>query len=172
MNGALAARFEGVLESWRRLAPRERRLLVGGAVVLLAAVGWFVFFEPAWLGRQRLRAELPDLRAQVARMAALSDEAKALSDVRAEAISAAAVRAELQRALDAAGLATQATVDAGNDLIRVKFDAVRFDSAVDWLAQVVRDARLRVADVSIVRDPQAGRVTATFGLERPLAGDR
>ena len=46
------------------------------------------------------------------------------------------------------------------------------DLAIDWLAQVVRDARLRVADVSIVRDPQAGRVTATFGLERPTAAPR
>lgn len=166
---SLAARFEGLIGRWRELAPRERRMLVGGVLVLIAALLWFGFFEPAWNGRQRLRAELPELRAQVARMAALADEAVALSDVRRDAMSAAAVRAELQRALSAAGLQTQATIDAGTDLIRVKFDGVAFPAAIEWLSQVVRDARLRVADVSVVRDPQAGRVTATFGLERPLA---
>jgi len=169
---SLAQSFEGVLARWRQLAPRERRMIGGGAVVLALAVIWFVLFEPAWLGRQRLRSELPELRAQVARMASLSEEARTLGDVRAESISAAMVRAELQRTLTASGLANIASVDAGTDLIRVRFDSARFDLAIDWLAQVVRDARLRVADVSIVRDPQAGRVTATFGLERPTAAPR
>ncbi|MEZ5649020.1 MAG: type II secretion system protein M [Burkholderiaceae bacterium] len=168
----LTQSFEGAFSRWRQLAPRERRMIVGGAIVLLLAFVWFVLFEPAWQGRQRLRDELPELRSQLARMASLSDEARALSDVRNEAMSAAAVRAELQRALTAAGLANQATLDAGTELIKVRFDAVRFDTALDWLAQVVRDARLRVADVSVVRDPQAGRVTATFGLERPAASGR
>ncbi|MEZ5740214.1 MAG: type II secretion system protein M [Burkholderiaceae bacterium] len=164
--------FEGLITRWRALAARERRLILWGSVVLLVVFVWGVLFEPAWQGRQRLRDELPALRGQVARMDALAAEVKELSSVRANAMSAAAARSELQKALDASGLASQASVDAGNDLIRVKLDGARFDGTLAWLYQVVRDTRLQVADVSIIREPDSGRVTATFALERPLAKGR
>ena len=128
-----------------------------------------MFFEPAWQGRERLRRELPELRQQVARLESLSVEAQSLSKVRTASKAQAVVRSELQQSLTAANLGNQATVDAGNDIIKVKLDQVSMDSMLTWLYGASRDLRLRVVDVKIVRDVARGLVVANLALERPGA---
>lgn len=161
--------LELVLTRWQALNERERRLITLGTVLIGAAVIYFLFFEPAWQGRERLRTELPQLREQVARVEALSAEATALANVRANARAPAVVRSELQRSLTAAGMADKATVDAGTDVIKVRFDQVTLDGILTWMYGAVRDSKLHVVDVQIDRDATRGFVGATVSLERPGA---
>ena len=70
--------LEAFLGWWRERAPRERRILLAGAGILLVALVWLVAFEPAWVGRQRLAEQLPVQRAELARMASMIEEARAL----------------------------------------------------------------------------------------------
>ena len=41
------------------MQPRERRLVTAGLGLSLAGLLYLVAFEPAWLGRARLQADLP-----------------------------------------------------------------------------------------------------------------
>ncbi len=141
-----------------------------GAILVGLALIYFVLFEPAWQGRSRLRAELPELRAQVAKLEALSAEASQLASVRQSSKAQAVVRAELQRSITAAGLGNSATIDAGSDIIKVKFDQVTLGSVLNWLYGAARDVKLRVVDVKVVKDVDPGRVVATISLERPGSG--
>ncbi len=160
---------ESAITWWRALERRERRLVAGGSLVLLLAALWFLMFEPAWNGRERLRADLPQLREQVARMDSLAAEVETLSQVRGKDKAPAVVREELQRSLTAAGLDTQATIDAGSDVLKVKIDQAKFETVLSWLYGAVRDVKLRVVDASLVRGSQPGTVNATIGLETPGA---
>lgn len=165
-----AAVLEGFIKRWQSLNLRERRLVGGGALVVALAILYFVMFEPAWIGRERLRQELPQLREQVAKMESLSLEAKSLANIRTTTKAQAVVRAELQRSLTAAGLANQSSVDAGSDIMKVKFDQVTMESVLNWLYGATRDVKVRVVDVKVVKDVDPGRVTATVSLERPGSG--
>ncbi len=154
---------------WRALNRRERRLVGSGVIVLALSAIWFLMFEPAWQGRERLRAELPRLREQVAKMSALAAEAETLSQIREQERSLAMIREALQLSLGAAGLDTLASIDAGSDIMKVKIDQAKFDAVLTWLYGTVRDLKLRAVDVSVVRGTQAGLVSATISLESPGA---
>lgn len=170
MKGIVGSVVEQGFTRWYGFNSRERWMLVGCGLFLVFVFAYFVLFQPAWNGRTRLAAELPVMRAKVASMEALADEAKSLRNVRATKLSNAAVRSELQRLLSASGLDRNASVDAGQDVIKVKMDRVAFDAVTGWLYQAVRDVKLRVVDVSIKRGTSPGRVAATISLERPGAG--
>lgn len=145
-------------------------MVMGMLLFVGVAVTWFILFEPAWVGRERLREELPQLRGQVAKLESLSAEAKSLSQIRTNAKAQSVVRAELQRSLSAAGLDSNATVDAGSDVIKVKFDDVTLDALLTWVYGAARDTRVRVVDAKLTRDVSPGRVAAILSLERPGNG--
>lgn len=162
--------IESLITRWQTLNLRERRMVMGMVLFVGIAVTWFVFFEPAWAGRERLREELPQLRSQVAKLESLSAEAKSLAQIRTNNKAQSVVRAELQRSLTAAGLDSNATVDAGSDVIKVKFDDVTLDALLTWLYGASRDTRVRVVDAKLTRDVAPGRVAVTLSLERPGSG--
>ena len=60
--------LETLLQRWQLMTPRERRIVVAGAALLVAAAVWLLLFEPAWTGRQRLQSELPAMRSQLAQV--------------------------------------------------------------------------------------------------------
>ena len=49
---------------WLGLAPRERRMLAGCALLALAALCWLALIEPALARAERARAELTRLRGE------------------------------------------------------------------------------------------------------------
>lgn len=167
MKGLVGSLVEQGFARWQAMNGRERWLVSGCVVFLVLVFGYFVAFKPAWDGRNKLQEQLPVMRAKLANMESMATEVKSLRNVRASRLSAAAVRTELQRLLDAAGLDSQASVDAGQEVVRVKFDRVSFDAMNNWLFQVVRDVKVRVVDVSIKRGASPGRVAATISLQRP-----
>lgn len=162
--------LETVISRWQTLNLRERRMVMGMLLFVGIAVIWFVLFEPAWVGRERLREELPQLRSQVAKLESLSAEAKTLAQIRTNSKAQSVVRAELQRSLSAAGLDSNASVDAGSDVIKVKFDDVTLDALLTWLYGAARDTRVRVVDAKLTRDVAPGRVAAILSLESPGSG--
>src|SRR5690606_42068341 len=95
--------LESFLGWWRERQARERQMLLGGAAILLVALVWLLAFEPAWAGRQRLAEELPAQRAELARMASMIDEARALESVASAAPASGSVRASPETSLAAAG---------------------------------------------------------------------
>ncbi len=93
-----------LVEWWQRLAERERRLVVFGTLIVLVVAIFLTLWEPAADGIRKLRADLPQLRAQEASLRSMATEAGSLraaggaATAVAPADRAAAVRRSLQRA--------------------------------------------------------------------------
>lgn len=154
---------------WQALAARERAMLVAATVFVGLALLWALAFEPAWTGRQKLAAELPTLRAKLARVESLAAEAGQLSNVAGSTASPQELRTQLERSLATAGLSARVqSINVSGDLIELRLKAVPFPSLAFWLDAALRETRMRVVDVSITREATgAGAVTARIALEAP-----
>lgn len=158
--------LEVLMQRWRAMAPRERRMVAGAAALLALAVLYLLLIEPAWLGRERAQRELPVLRTQLARVASLADEATRLAAAPASALTPQAVRARLEASIDSAGLADAMTgLQHSGSLFDVRFDSVSYADWLAWLDDVVRDVRLRVVDAAVTREAAPGRVDARVSFE-------
>lgn len=165
--------MESFIQWWRSLDNRERRMVMGGAVVLLLAVGYLLAFEPAWVGRQKLAQELPQLRSQLAQMDALSNEARKISGAAGPSESSATLRQIVEASISSAGLKPFMTQGSfQGDLIEVKFNAAPFALLATWLASTVRETRVRVVDANVQREATAGLVTAKIAFELPKRESR
>lgn len=154
---------------WQALAARERAMLIAAAAVVGLALVWALAFEPAWSGRQKLAAELPVLRAKLARVESLAGEAAQLSNVAGSTASAQQLRAQLERSLATAGLSTRVqSINVSGELVELRLKAVPFPALAFWLDAALRETRMRVVDASITREATgAGAVTARIALEVP-----
>lgn len=165
--------IERTVQAWRALAPRERRLVVAGGAFALVAVLYLALFEPAWKGRQQLQQELPVLRGQLAQMNALAAEAGRLAGVQRSVDSPQALRAVLETSVRAAGLGTGlAAMNAGAELIDLRFSGVSHAAWLAWLDTTLRETQLRVADLSVSREPRPGIVSVRLVLEFPRRESR
>lgn len=160
--------MEAIIQWWRTLASRERNLVIAAGAVLLIAFVYLLAFEPAWVGRQKLAKELPQLRAQVAQMDSLSAEARRISGMAATTETPAALRRAVETSISSAGL--KPFMSQGNfqgELIDLKFNAVPFAQLAAWLDATIRETRVRVVDANVQREAGNGLVTARLALELP-----
>lgn len=160
--------LETLIVRWQALAPRERRLLVLAAFFVIGYGFIALLIEPAWQSRAALSQELPRLRDQLAQVEQLSQEAQRLSQAAGQREGADAIRLRLERSIEQAGLKPHlGRLDMGDTLVELAFQGVSHAQWLSWLETVLRESRLRVVDVSLVRDPQPGRVAARLVLEMP-----
>lgn len=160
--------LETLLQRWQLLTPRERRVVIAGAVLLAVAVVWLLLFEPARDGRQRLQSELPALRSQLAEMEQLSGEVRRLGAVPAGSDSPQAIRVQLEQSIDSAGLKPAlAQLTHSGDLFDLRFKSVSYAVWLLWLDTAARETRLRVVDAAITREAGVGVVSVKLALELP-----
>ena len=159
--------IEMLLQKWRGLARRERRMLAGGVAVIVLALVYLVLIEPAAVGRQQIAAELPGLRAQVSRMELLAGEVRRLANAPAVSDSSSQLRERIEQSAASVGLATMVKAALAGDRIEVKAKGAPFAALVDWLDSVLRETRVRVVDANVTRDLEPGMVSARLVLEAP-----
>lgn len=159
--------IETLLQKWRGLARRERRMVAGGLTVIVLALIYLLLIEPATVGRGEISAELPGLRAQVSRMELLAGEVRRLASAPLAADSSSQLRERIEQSAVSAGLGALAQVGLAGERIEVKAKGVPFATLVDWLDSVLRETRVRVVDANVSRDLQPGLVTAKVVLEAP-----
>ncbi|HWS76630.1 MAG TPA: type II secretion system protein GspM [Quisquiliibacterium sp.] len=160
--------IEAAIQYWRGLAARERRLVGAAAVTVALAVVYLALFEPAWEGRRKLGAEIPVLRAQLAQVTALGDEARKLGAMPATAGSIEALRSSLEQSVKAAGMAPKlAAFEVSGELFELRFKDVLHAPWLEWLDTTLRETRLRVATVSVTREAAPGVVSVRLVLEAP-----
>jgi general secretion pathway protein M len=158
--------IETLVQRWQQLQSRERRLVGFGAVVLAVLLLYLMAFEPAWVGRQRIGAELPKLRAQLAQMDALALEARRLSGTAASSDTPQQLRAQLEQSIAAAGLqGNVAQMTQSGELIDLRFKGVPFGDWLGWFDTALRETRLRTVDVAVSRESAPGVVSARLTLE-------
>jgi len=167
MTGSM---IETLMQRWQLLAVRERRVVIGAAVLLAVVAVWLTLFEPAWQARAALRGELPQLRSQLASIDALADEAQRLSSVPAGSDSPQARKTQIERSIEASGLSPSLTqLSVNGSLFDLRFDRVSHAAWLAWLDTTTREMRLRVADVTVTREAEHGLVSVRLALEAPRA---
>jgi general secretion pathway protein M len=162
------ALLEAAVQRWQQLQQRERRIVGVGAAVLVALLLYLFAFEPAWQGRQRMQAELPTLRAQLAQMEALATEARQLAGSAGTRDTPEQFRQQLEQSIAAAGLRERVTqLTQAEQLMDLRFEAVGFAQWLAWFDMAVRETRMRVVDVAVERTATPGQVAARVTLELP-----
>ena len=165
--------LEKLIQQWQGLSARDRRVLAFGSFGLALILGYFVLFEPAWLGRQQLEKDIPGLRSQLARLEGISSEARRLSSGAAASTgseSLAQARIVIEQSLEAAKI-KDTQIQVVGDMLEMRFKSMPMSAWLDWLNEALRQSRLRVVDAQLTRDA-AGVTTARLALARPSADSR
>ena len=154
---------------WAGLAPRERRILVLGAVAL--GLAWVAVWEPLLQGRSALRSDVARLSAEAVWMEQVADDVRrrARLEQRAPALPGAggSVLTLIEVSANAAGLRSALTrVQPEGEGARLIMDAVGFDALMGWLAELELRQGLRVSELMIEGQQAAGQVSARLLLER------
>ncbi|BDB25825.1 type II secretion system protein M [Cupriavidus sp. P-10] len=152
---------------WSARNPREQAILAGGAAVLALVIGYTLLWEPAAEGRQRLARSLPQMRADLAEMETLAQEARGLKATPAPALRGDALTQALQDSLGQHGLkATRLAAGADNN-VQVQLDKVPFGAFSSWLQDVRQQQRMKVIDARIVYVGATALVNVSATLQGP-----
>lgn len=156
--------MSALAEAWRQRAPRERRTLAWAAALLAALLAFTFAWLPLHRARERLAAELPQLRASIA---ALERDAADVARLRSQpAVTPTAGTPLAALATNAGGLpgAQVSVLDARR--VRVTGADVGFAPLLEWIRNAQATHGMRVESARIEALPVAGRVRAELLLAR------
>ena len=143
---------------WQALAPREQALVRGAALLVAAALLWWVALAPALQTLRTAPARHAVLDAQLQTMLALQDEAERLKGVpRADPDNAA-------RALQTAvteRLGSSARMNLLGDRATVTLKGTPAGALAPWLAQVRSNAKSVPQEMHLLRGTAAPLASAT-----------
>jgi|GEM_PF-1141029 len=166
---------------WQRMTRREQRMVQALAGVVALGLTVQVLILPAWRDMVRHHQTLPALRAQLAEVDALFQEAQALGRQRGAHVAPEAMVAELTDSWRTSAIGSSPTIAAvpgGQSAWTITFDAAQATALIDWLAYGPGALRLTVRELTLARDrdalgkPLAGRVSGQLRLESAEAETR
>lgn len=152
------------------LAPRERTMVGAAAVVILLALVYVAAWSPLNSGIARLEHSVEEQRALKQWMQQSAAEANQLRS--AAGAGGAADHRSLLAVVDQTSKQSQLAPAVkriepdGQELVRVTLEQASFDDLVQWLGGLQRMSGVSVADVSIDRQADTGRVNARLTLKR------
>lgn len=160
----------GVARVFDAASPRERRLVVAAALVIVMAVLYVVAWTPLTRDIERSRDGLARDRATLAAMQRLdASSAAPASATPASATPPATVepRAAVLAALDARGLRSAgAQVELREGRVSMVLGAVPLDALVALVDDLQRTAGLRVVEARLLARVEPGTVRAEITLGR------
>jgi len=158
------------MKAWlQSLAPRERMIVAGGGVVLLAVIVYLSVIEPIARAHAEREARVAALEREVEWMRGAAAEIRALGGSAADTGGGGERPPYLavDRALREAGLPRPSRLEpVGSAGARVDIDAVAFDRLVQVLSRLRAREGLRV-ERAVFERASPGRVDASIDLERP-----
>lgn len=162
------------MSDWfRNLERREQWVVVGGGLVLAAVLFLLLVVRPLYAGTARMAQRVEDKQELVVWMRSVAPELSAAGPiVRGEGSSSGdslvLVVADTAAASDLRQYLKQ-NQPAGDNSIRVRFEAAPFDQLVQWLGALQLQHGVRIDSASFDGGVQPGLVTASLVLERPSA---
>jgi general secretion pathway protein M len=149
---------------WLARTEQERKYLAAGAAVVLLALVYMLFIDPALSGRAQLRKDLPQLRQQASQMRALALEAGELARQPAPQV-VPMTRESLTASLAARSMAPQSLTMTG-EYAKLQLNGVAFANLVAWLDSERREHRVLVQDAAIMAQTPEGQVDALLTLRQ------
>ena len=156
---------------WARLSPRERRILVVAAVLILVVLPYWLVWQSLGEQAERMERSVAGLYEDVAWMQAAAERVSRLHPGDAATTPATADRSPLSvidrtaREGPLSGTVRRVQPE-GAGAVRVWLEDAPFDDLVLWLGTLERDYGLRVTSLVVDRQPPEGRVSARLSLER------
>ena len=149
---------------WLARTEQERKYLAVGGITVLAALVYMLFMAPALAGREKLRAQLPQLRQQAAKMQALAQEAGELA--RQPAPQVAPMTKESVAASLTARSLTPASLVISGQFAKLQLTGVSFAGLYAWLDAQRRENRIVADDLGVTAGATAGQVDAVVTLRQ------
>jgi general secretion pathway protein M len=152
------------------LDPRERRLVLSGALVVALLLVYGLLVAPLLSAYQGRVAQVEQQRASLAWMqqtAARIQQLQAGSGAQGQGLGGRSLLAVVDGSAREAGLGStlrQVRPD-GALAVRVWFEGVPFDALVEWLGRLDQEFQVQVKLITLERQPGAGRVHAQLTLE-------
>jgi len=149
---------------WHSRAPRER-VVIAVLAVLAGVASYVLLVQTADRAHARLRASVPALRAQAARLEQRAGDLERLRSAPPAAASKTDLRSLVQAQAGAAGLSRALVrIDAPDaNQVVVVFGAVAFADWLNWVAGLTaQQVRLDVCRVEALSTPGLVSVTATL----------
>lgn len=151
---------------WQARTQRERKILLGSALLLALLLLSLGIVSPAIEGRAAWKKNLPALRAQQAQMHTLLAKLKATPVSAATAKNVPPVsRQFIESSLTAKGLKPD-NLSVNGDMVTLQLTNHSFSSLTDWLREMQSSAQLRVTEVNVSAQQQTDRVDATLSLRQ------
>ena len=152
------------------LAPREQRVVVGGAIAAAAVLLYLLVVEPVAQAFAAREQRIQSLESQVSWMRETAAEvARLQADGGGEALGSSDQPPYLavDNALRGAGLPQPQRLEPdGEDGARLEFESVPFDPLVRIIGRLRSESGLRVTRARIERLEEPGRVSARLTFER------
>ena len=159
------------MKAWfAALAPRERVMVIAAAAVLSLGLVYVVLWEGLAGGVDRLEQSVQEQRVLKQWMEQAAAQAQRLrgASVGGPAAGAASLLSVADETVRAANLgsAVKRMEPEGETVVRVVLEQAAFDDMVLWLGVLQRSHGVSVADLSVDRQAQPGRVNARLTLKR------
>jgi general secretion pathway protein M len=159
---------ERLATQWLARTEQERKYLGAGAAVVVLALVYMMFVDPAVTGTAQLRKELPQLRQQAAQLQSLALEAGELARQPVPQVTPM-TRESLSASLAARSITAQSLTMTG-EYAKLQLNGVSFAGMVNWLDALRRENRIAVQDASITAQSTVGQVDATLTLHQNAGG--
>lgn len=152
---------------WLARTEQERKYLAVGGIAVVATLVYMLFVAPALSGREKLRAQLPQLREEAAKMQALAQEAGQLAGQPVPQVTPMS-RESLTASLAARSI-TPASLVVSGDFAKLQLNGVSFAAMYGWLDAQRREHRIVAEDVGVTAGSPAGQVDAVLTLRQNTA---
>jgi general secretion pathway protein M len=149
---------------WLARTEQERRFLAAGGAVVLAALLYLLFVDPALEGRAQLHRTLPQLHQQEAELKAMAAQAATLAQT-TETQVVPLTREAVSGSLSGRGLNPQ-SLSVEGEYIKLQLNNVAFANLAAWLDEQRRANRVLVQDAVVTALPVAGQVDASLTLRQ------
>lgn len=162
-----------MIEYWRRLQTRERRLVSAALIVVALVMVWTLVWEPLRDARRELTEQLAGQRALVDWLDRVAPEARRLRGEGApeRTLAGQSMLAVIDQGARAAGLAgALKRIEPGTgDEVRVVFERASFPDLMRWLTATVAERPVAVTRLTADR-VGPGRVDCVVVLRRTDIG--
>lgn len=150
------------------LAPRERLMVSAAAVVVVLALIYVAAWSPLVSSVTRLQQSVEEQQALKRWMQQSAAEVNRLRGAGGAAADHRSLLAVVDQTSKQSqlGPAVKRIEPDGQELVRVALEQASFDDVIGWLATLQRNFGVSVADLSIDRQADSGRVNARITLKR------
>jgi general secretion pathway protein M len=163
----IAMMAESFASFWQQRNAKERRLLSMATVIVLFALIYWIFINPALTNKAKLEASIPQLRLQVSEMAAMSAQYAQIATAMTENIEPVS-REVLEASLLRKGIKAQ-SLTASDDIVRLQISSVAYSVIMEWMLEMQKAARLTVEEAKLTALPEKGQVGVVLTMKQQKA---